>query len=143
MRRGESLAGLLLVVGLGLLVYGQFFMLRPGAYLFVADEPTSQAELDGDATVVEYDALPPAAQGKFEQRLDGQTTYLGPEHEAEEAFPGELGEVQYVRYRDDYYEIGVTLRHPTTVPRSLVIPMGGLFAAIGGVGLGGLRIHKR
>lgn len=142
MQRGELLFGLILVVGLGLLVYGQFFMLRPGAYLYVADEPTGQDELVSDTAAVEYDNLSPAVQRKFERRLDGKTTYLGSESDADRAFPGDRGDSTYVHYRGDYYETRVTLRHPTAIPRALVISLGGAVTAVGVVGLGGLRLYE-
>lgn len=141
MQRRGVLTVLMIVVGLTLMIYGQFFMPRPGAYLYVADEPTSQGEITSETVVVDYDELSPSVQRKFEQRLTGETTYLGPEHEAERAFPGELGEIKYVHYQGDYYEIGVTLRHPATIPRALVIPTGGIVTAIGVVGLGLFRMH--
>ncbi len=130
---------LIVGVGIGLVGYGQFVMPKPGAYLYVAEQPTNQSEFDRGAPVVEYEDLSPAVQRKFTQRLKGQTKYLGPTADARNAFPWGANEVGYVRYQEAYYESGVTIRHPTKVPQKWVVLIGGILTVIGIAGVIRLR----
>lgn len=130
---------LLIVIGLGIAGYGQFAMLRPGVYLYVADEPTEPDGLASDATVVAYENLSPRMQRKFEQRLAGERTYLG--GSIPEPGPWDVGKLAYVEYSGEYFETGVSIRHPTAVTPATVVTVG-IGMAVLGLVLGIVRLRK-
>ena len=139
MSRREILHLLAIVVGLGLVVSGQFFVPRSGAPLFVAPETARQAEIGTDTPVVKDKDFPSSLQREFEQRLDGQTVYLGPEAKAHDAFPWEFYEIGYGHYQGAYFETAETVGHPTAIPQSAIVLLGAIVMTIGvagGVGLG-------
>lgn len=131
---------ILLVIGLGIAGYGQFLMPEPGVYLHVAEEPTSPDDLASEAPVIAYEELSPRMQRKFDRRLSGQRTYIGPA--LPESFPWAVHEIGYVRYQGDYYATGFVVRHPTMVAPDLVVLLG-LLASVIGLSWGGRRLVLR
>lgn len=98
-------AALLLVAGVGLIYFGQFYFLEAGAYLTVEDEPVQQRDLPEDANVVAFEELPDDLQRKFERALNGEDVYLG--LDPPDSFPENLRSDGFVRYSGEYYDTGI------------------------------------
>lgn len=130
---------LLIVIGEGIAGYGQFDMLRPGVYLYVAEEPTEPDGLASGATVVAFENLSPRMQQKFEQRLAGERTYLGASIPVRG--PWDVEELAYVEYGGEYFETGVSIRHPTAVTPATVVAVG-IGMAVLGLVLGIVRLRQ-
>lgn len=115
---------LLIGLGVGLIIFGQTAVEKPGTYLIIEDS-VNESALPPDANVVTYTNLSDRSQEKFQRAVEEEEkVYLG------SGPPSDFPEQGYVLYQGSYYPIGYEFNDMATDPSLMFTIFGGFITAV-------------